>query len=52
MFEQYVSYPTQALGKSCKLIPVIIGQGLIRRKAYPLQKYLCVALMTAGIASR
>ncbi len=46
----FVSYPTQALVKSCKMIPVMIGSILINRVSYPLIKYICVALMSAGIA--
>lgn len=46
----FVSYPTQALVKSCKMIPVMIGSILISRRRYSTLKYVCVALMSAGIA--
>lgn len=47
---QYVNYPTQVLGKSCKPIPVMILGVLLARKSYPLVKYLCVLLITIGVA--
>jgi len=46
---KYVSYPTQALGKSCKLIPVMLMRIFIVRKQYSWREYLNVALTTAGI---
>lgn len=46
---QYVSYPMQALAKSCKLIPVLIGSIILLKKKYRLAKYICVLLMTIGI---
>ena len=46
---QYVTYPTQALAKSCKMIPVLLGSVLFLRKSYSLVKYACVILMTVGI---
>jgi len=47
---QYVNYPTQVLGKSCKPIPVMLLGVLLARKTYPLVKYLCVLLITIGVA--
>lgn len=47
---QYVNYPTQVLGKSCKPIPVMILGVTILRKKYPLAKYLCVLLIVSGVA--
>lgn len=47
---QYVNYPTQVLGKSCKPIPVMILGVTILRKKYPLAKYLCVLLIVGGVA--
>jgi UDP-galactose transporter B1 len=46
---KYVSYPTQALGKSCKMVPVMLFGVLIRGKRYKAFEYLCVLLVTAGI---
>ena len=45
----FVSYPTQALVKSCKMIPVMLGSMLINAKRYSWVKYTCVALMSLGI---
>ncbi|XP_078280648.1 solute carrier family 35 member B1 [Rhinoraja longicauda] len=47
---QYVNYPTQVLGKSCKPIPVMVLGVIIGRKRYPLAKYLCVLLIVLGVA--
>ncbi|KDO33406.1 hypothetical protein SPRG_02213 [Saprolegnia parasitica CBS 223.65] len=46
---KHVSYPTQALGKSCKMIPVMLMGVLIGRKKYALKEYLSVGLITLGI---
>ncbi|XP_009890520.1 PREDICTED: solute carrier family 35 member B1 [Charadrius vociferus] len=47
---QFVSYPTQVLGKSCKPIPVMLLGVTLLRKKYPPAKYLCVLLIVAGVA--
>mmetsp|Transcript_27601 Transcript_27601/g.36206 ORF Transcript_27601/g.36206 Transcript_27601/m.36206 type:complete len:372 (+) Transcript_27601:95-1210(+) len=47
---KHVNYPTQALGKSCKMIPVMLFGVLFAGKQYSLREYLCVLLITAGIA--
>ncbi|XP_072927803.1 solute carrier family 35 member B1 isoform X1 [Hemitrygon akajei] len=47
---QYVNYPTQVLGKSCKPIPVMVLGVILGRKRYPLAKYLCVLLIVLGVA--
>lgn len=47
---QWVSYPTQVIGKSGKPIPVMILGVLLGRKSYPLQKYLFVLLVVIGVA--
>ena len=47
---QYINYPTQVLGKSCKPIPVMILGVLVARKRYPLVKYMCVLLIVTGVA--
>jgi len=44
----FVNYPTQALAKACKLLPVLIV-GLIYRKKYAFQRYVCGFLVTVGI---
>jgi len=45
----YVNYPTQALAKSCKLIPVMLSRIIINKKKYHFYEYLFVALITSGI---
>ncbi|NWH68568.1 S35B1 protein, partial [Geococcyx californianus] len=47
---QFVNYPTQVLGKSCKPIPVMLLGVTLLRKKYPPAKYLCVLLIVAGVA--
>ncbi|XP_067930793.1 solute carrier family 35 member B1-like isoform X2 [Watersipora subatra] len=47
---QWVSYPTQVLGKSAKPIPVMVMGVLFASKRYPLAKYFFVLLITAGVA--
>ncbi|KFV67097.1 Solute carrier family 35 member B1, partial [Dryobates pubescens] len=47
---QFVSFPTQVLGKSCKPIPVMLLGVTLLRKRYPLAKFLCVLLIVAGVA--
>ncbi|XP_073237250.1 solute carrier family 35 member B1-like isoform X2 [Porites lutea] len=47
---QWVNYPTQVLGKSCKPIPVMILGVLLAKKKYPLIKYMCVLLIVCGVA--
>jgi len=45
----YVDYPTQALFKSSKILPVM-GLGLIRRTySYPVYKYVCAGIITLGL---
>jgi len=46
----YVSYPTQALAKCCKLIPVMLSRIVINRVTYKPREYANVLLITAGIS--
>uniref|UniRef100_A0A7S1T9V3 Sugar phosphate transporter domain-containing protein n=1 Tax=Compsopogon caeruleus TaxID=31354 RepID=A0A7S1T9V3_9RHOD len=46
---QHMSYPMQALGKSSKMIPVMLMGIVIRGKKYKLRDYLCVGLITGGV---
>ncbi|CAM9229446.1 unnamed protein product [Ectocarpus sp. 6 AP-2014] len=48
---KYVNFPTKELGKSCKMIPVMLFGVLFAKKQYSLQEYLCVALITVGIVT-
>jgi len=45
-----VDYPTQVLAKSCKPIPVMLMGLIVFNKKYPLAKYICVFMVTAGIS--
>ena len=47
---QWINYPTQVVGKSCKPIPVMILGVLFGGKRYPLLKYFFVFLIVAGVA--
>eukprot|EP01084_Bolivina_argentea_P156143 272105_1 len=46
---KYVNFPTKELGKSCKMIPVMLFGVLFAHKRYSLREYICVALITIGI---
>jgi len=48
---RYVSYPTQVLGKSCKMVPVFVAGILLANKAaeYALGDYLQVLIVTLGV---
>ena len=45
---RYVSFATQVLGKSCKMVPVMIG-GIAAGKKYPLGQYMQVVFITLGV---
>jgi UDP-galactose transporter B1 len=45
----YISYPAMVLGKSCKLVPVMIMNVLLYRRKFAPHKYLVVFMVTAGI---
>ena len=47
---QHITYPTMILGKSCKLLPVMLVSVLLYGKRYPLSKYLAVGLITFGVS--
>lgn len=47
---QYVAYPTQALSKSCKMVPVMLIQVIVYGARYSMREYLMVALVTSGVA--
>lgn len=46
---QYVNYPTQVIGKSCKPIPVMILSALYARKKYSIKKYCFILTIVAGV---
>ncbi|KAK2721139.1 solute carrier family 35 member B1-like [Artemia franciscana] len=47
---QWVNYPTQVVGKSCKPIPVMVLGFLFGRKSYPIQKLMFVLIIVIGVA--
>lgn len=48
---KHINYPTMILGKSCKLVPVMLMGLLVYRRKYSLHQYLAVALITIGVSS-
>lgn len=46
---KYVNYPTQALGKSCKMVPVMLFKVLIQGKKYTFFEYMNVFAVAGGI---
>jgi len=46
---RYVSYPTQVLGKSCKMVPVMAGGLILGGKSYSVFEYAQVTLITLGV---
>ena len=47
---KYVSFPTQVLSKSCKVIPVMLMSKLVSNKTYPWHEYITAGLMSMGVA--
>jgi solute carrier family 35 (UDP-galactose transporter), member B1 len=45
----YITYPAMVLGKSCKLVPVMIMNVLLYRRRFAPHKYLVVGMVTLGI---
>jgi UDP-galactose transporter B1 len=46
---RYVSYPTQVLAKSCKLVPVLLVNVLYYRRKQTAAQYFTVFLVTVGL---
>lgn len=46
---QWVSYPTQVIGKSAKPIPVMILGVLLGKKSYSFTKYIFIFMLVFGI---
>jgi adenosine 3'-phospho 5'-phosphosulfate transporter B2 len=46
---KYVSFPTQVLSKSCKIIPVMLVGILLNKKSYPWSEYVEASLITLGV---
>lgn len=47
---RHINYPTMVLGKSCKLVPVMLMNFLVYRRRFDWHKYVSVALITAGVS--
>lgn len=47
---RHMSYPMQALGKSCKMVPVMLLGIVIRGRRYTTRDFARVGLITAGVA--
>ncbi|KAJ2954580.1 hypothetical protein O0L34_g2873 [Tuta absoluta] len=47
---KYVSFPTQMLSKSCKVIPVMLMGKVISRNKYELYEYVTAVLISVGMA--
>lgn len=47
---RHIDYPTMILGKSCKLVPVMLMNVVLYRRRFPAYKYVCVLLITAGVS--
>ena len=46
---RYISFATQTLGKSCKMVPVMVGGIVLGGKKYKAADYAQVALITLGV---
>lgn len=46
----HMSYPMQALGKSSKMIPVMLMGIVIRKRRYSMREFICVFMVSAGVA--
>jgi UDP-galactose transporter B1 len=47
---KHIDYPTMILGKSCKLVPVMIMNIILYRRKFALHKYIVVGMVTVGIS--
>jgi len=45
----YITYPAMVLGKSCKLVPVMLMNVVLYRRRFAPHKYLVVFMVTAGV---
>lgn len=46
---KFISFPSQVLSKSCKIIPVMLVGMLVNRKAYPTTEYIEAFFITTGV---
>lgn len=47
---RHLPFPAIILGKSCKVIPVLLVGALLYRKQYPATKYALAVMITAGVS--
>ena len=47
---KHIDYPTVILGKSCKLVPVMLMNFILYRKTFPIYKYVTVIFISAGVS--
>jgi hypothetical protein len=47
---RYVSFPTQVLAKSSKIIPVMIMGKFVQNKTYPAYEYYCAIILSMGVS--
>ncbi|KAA1073114.1 UDP-galactose transporter [Puccinia graminis f. sp. tritici] len=47
---KHIDYPTMILGKSCKLVPVMIMNIILYRRKFAIHKYIVVGMVTVGIS--
>ncbi|KAH9440112.1 hypothetical protein MJO28_016733 [Puccinia striiformis f. sp. tritici] len=47
---KHIDYPTMILGKSCKLVPVMIMNIILYRRKFAVHKYIVVGMVTIGIS--
>ncbi|TPX33418.1 hypothetical protein SeMB42_g07483 [Synchytrium endobioticum] len=48
---KHIDYPTMILGKSCKLVPVMLANIVLHRRSFATYKYVVVGLITAGVSA-
>jgi adenosine 3'-phospho 5'-phosphosulfate transporter B2 len=48
---KYVSFPTQVLAKSCKMVPVMLMGYVVSRRAYSSLDWLVAVAVTAGVCA-
>lgn len=47
---KFVSFPTQVLAKSSKVIPVMLMGKIVSNKTYPWHEYFTAAILSAGVS--
>lgn len=45
----FISFPTQVLGKACKVIPVMLMSLVVQRKSYPCHQYVTAIMVSLGM---